>query len=291
MQSWDAAFAKVRKRKIDVWNDLAVETPFEYDPSDTDSFFSSFLIENPPGHAELVLERVDRDRLWASEILITSQKFIHVLRLTSRRAQTGNVTWAATDAHHAVLLGIKCFLATIGVGICQGHNRVHLVDFRPELGTPQDEKKFRRQNKGVTNPLRVLTPTPKNLEQRHLFDAFNRLLKILVTDTARENLFEAANSLKLGTHQSERNRLLYHSDYWHWWGDLTWPTIDLGMEKEIGKNAEGLAKDFFVLKIIAEIVMGSIRPLGRTLAVEDTYFEPITMDDLCVEDALAFFPA
>lgn len=275
MQSWDAAFKKLKKRSPDVWKGLSVATPFEFDPSDPDAFFSSYLQENPPEDAEIVLDRVDRDQLWAAEIVFTVQKFLHVFRLTRERAQSGNITWASTDAHHALILGARCFLTTLGVGICQGKNRVHLVDFRPESGTPQDQLKFTKQYKHIDNPLRVLTPNPKNMEQKLIFELFNRIVRLIKERGTQEDVLTNLEELKLGAHKSERNKLLYHSNHWHWFDDLNWPSIDLNVKDEILKCADGLTKDYYALGLMADLVLTSLTPLGSHLRTNSSYFEPL----------------
>lgn len=288
MKTWDAASSKIRKRNVNIWRELSITVPFEYDPSDPDAYFSSFLEENPPDSADLVLDRVDRDRLWAAEIVVSAQKFLHVLRLTVGRAKEGHVTWASTDAHHALLLGARCFLATLGVGICQGKNRAHIVDFRPEKGRPQEEKTFRKTHKGVINPLRVFTPNPKNIEQKKIFELFNRMLRIVDHEPLSESVVEQLALLKLGTHRSERNRLLYHGTHWHWLDDLTWPTIELAVQQERLKGSDGLTRDFFALSLMAELSFRTLKPLASSLLVQHTFLEPLLKDELCAEDPLSF---
>lgn len=288
MQSWDAAFKKIRKRSINVWQELKVDTPFFYDPSAPDSYFSTFLEENPPENPEMVLERVDRDMLWAAEIVVTTQKFLHVLRLTVKRAKDGHVTWASTDAHHALLLGTRCFLASLGVGICQGKGRAHLVDFRPEKGSPQDEGVFRKKNRGVLFPLKVLTPTPKNIDQKLIFELFNRMVRLVDHPISSQELVDALIQLNLGAHKSERNRLLYQSSHWHWLEDMNWPAIELAVMDEIIKEGNGLTRDFFALSLVTKLVFQSAKPLSSKLIIQKTFLEPLWQDDLCVDDPLSF---
>ena len=288
MKSWDAASSKIRKRKVDIWRELNVELPFDYEPTDPDAYFSSYLEENPPGSPELVLDRVDRDRLWTAEIIITAQKFLHVLRLTVGRAREGHITWASTDAHHSLLLGARCFLATLGVGICQGKHRVHLVDFRPERGSPSEEQKFRKQHKGIQKPVRVLTPNPENMQQKQIFDLFNRMLRLVDHDPSSKFLVENLKLLELGAHKSERNRLLYHSHHWHWLDDLYWPTIEFAVKEEILKGSNGLTRDFHALTLMASLVFRTIKPLATMLLVQDSFFEPLSKDDLCDTNPLSF---
>lgn len=283
MQSWDAAFKKLKKRSPDVWKELSVATPFEFDPSEPDSFFASYLQENPPEDAEIVLDRVDRDQLWAAEIVFSAQKFLHVFRLTKERAQSGNITWASTDAHHALILGARCFLATLGVGICQGKSRVHLIDFRPESGAPQDQAKFKKKYKHLESPLGILTPNPKNMEQKQIFELFNRLVRLITERGARETILSSLEELKLGAHKSERNKLLYHGNHWHWLDDLNWPSIDLNVKQETLKGADGLTKDFYALSLMADLIFTSITPLGSHLMINSSYFE--TLPDIKREGA------
>ena len=288
MKSWDAAFKKIRKRSVNVWQELSVQTPFLYDPSDPGSYFSSFLEENPPEEAELVFDRVDRDMLWAAEIVVTTQKFLHVLRLTVGRAREGRITWASTDAHHALLLGTRCFLASLGVGICQGRGRAHLVDFRPEKGSPQDVIAFKKQNRVVLYPLKVLTPTPKNIDQKPIFELFNRMVELVDHPVSSEDLVDAIVQLNLGAHKSERNRLLYQSSHWHWLDDMNWPAIEIAVADEVSKEGDGLTRDFFALSLVTKLVFQSVRPLSSKLIIQKTFFEPLWLDDLCVDDPLSF---
>ncbi|NNU81080.1 hypothetical protein HMH01_11595 [Halovulum dunhuangense] len=290
MKTWDSAWSKIRKRRMDVWRELRLDLPFEYDHLDPDAYFSSFLVENPPDDPDIVLERVDRDRLWASEIVITSQKYFHVLRLTSQRAADGHITWAATDAHHAVLLGVRCFLSTLGVCICQGKHRAHLVDLRPERGSPQDEKAFKKAYRNAPNPVRVLTPDTHEMGQKQIFDLFTRLLRTVIPSDECAKLIQDITALKLGAHKSERNRLLYHSHYWHWPEDINWPAIDLGIRDDRGLGAEGLTKDFFVLSLVAKLVENNVRPVSEYLQIKDTFFEPLYHDQRCTPDVLSCIP-
>lgn len=288
MQSWEAAFKKIRKRNVNVWQELSVPTPFDYDPWAPDSYFATFLEENPPEAPDMVFERPDRDVLWAAEIMVTTQKFLHVLRLTVQRARAGHITWASTDAHHALLLGVRCFLTSLGVGICQGKGRAHLVDFRPEKGSPQDVKVFNKNNARTRFPVRVLTPAPKNIDQRPIFLLFNRMVNLVDHPVSSDQLIAALAQLNLGAHKSERNRLLYQSSHWHWLEDMNWPAIELAVMDEVAKESDGLARDFYALSLVTKLVFQSAKPLSSMLIVQKTFLEPLWQDDLCVDDPLSF---
>ena len=275
---------------MDVWRELSLATPFQYDHTDPDAYLSSFLLENPPDDPDIVLDRIERDRLWASEIVIAGQKFFHVLRLTSQRVVDGHVTWAATDAHHAVLLGVRCFLSTLGVCICQGKHRAHLVDFRPERGRPQDEKAFKKAYPNSPYPVRILTPDTQEMGQKQIFDLFNRLLRTATPAEECVQLIEDIKELKLGSHKSERNKLLYHSNYWHWPDDLNWPAIHLEVRNDMKLGVEGLTKDFLILSLLSELVRKNVHPLSEFLHIKTTFFEPLDVDDRCTLDPLSAIP-
>jgi len=291
MKNWEAASSKIRRRTSDVWRGIDLALPVEIDIASEDVFISSALYEIEEPETELVLQFPERDRLWAAEIIISAQKYSHVARLTKKRAEEGAMTWAATDAHHAVLLGIKCFLSTLGIGICEGKNRAHLVDFRPECGNIDEARRFVKSYKSITSPVRVLTPSKQLFEQKDIFKLLERSLNIIDIPKNSENIIETIKTMNLGTHKAERNKLLYHGEYWHWHNDLTWPSIDIGVHQEIEKGLDGVLKDFFILKEVNKMVLINLKPCADYLNLWGQYLEPMRINMGEGHDPLSFLPS
>jgi len=291
MNNWESAANKIRRRPITIWNEIDISISEGLDLHDEGNFIATALYDLPLDDPELVLSFPDRDRLWLTEILFSAQKFSHVARLAKKRAEEGAVTWAATDAHHAVLLGVRAFLATLGVCICEGKARSHLVDFRPEKGSVDEAKKFRKTHGSVDGPTRVLSPRKQLVEQKDLFKLLERALNVVETVDDKDDLVNNVKILNLGSHKAERNRLLYQGDYWHWKDDITWPTIDVQLIEEYRKGVDGNAKDFVVLKRVSQLVLSNLRPLAEQISVWDDFFQPIHNDPDSAHDPLSFLPS
>ncbi len=290
MKNWEAAANKVRQRSLDIWRDIKLEVPIEIDISADGEFITEAIQGLHIEEAEVILPFPGRDRLWLSEIIFSAQKYSHVARLTKQRAEEGFVTWAATDAHHAVLLGIKCFLSILGICVSQGNSRAHLVDFRPEQGSVDDKRKFRKRYKQIENPVRIMTPSKKLFEQKDIFRLLERAINICEATLDQDKELEVLKSMNLGMHKPERNRLLYEGEYWHWYQDIIWPSIDIRVKEEIKKGMDGMAKDFMVMKAVDNIVMRNLRPLADEFSLWDGYLEAVAEGPEGKHDPLASIP-
>lgn len=274
MISWDASYKKIPHRRVDVWRELTVQSPFTVSLSDPDLSIAASLEENPPDLADNVLDRPDRDALWIGEIAIAAAKYLHVLRLTRSRAQSGAVTWSSTDAHHLTLLAIRAWLATLGIAVCSVKPRTYLVDFRPELGPPQIRKKFKKNHSLAKEPVRIFAPQKKQLEQKELFALFNRALRTVDFDLTQEDRVNWLKAANIGSHSPARNSLLYRTDFWIWHDDLLSDFIPIEISKHATNEIDELA-DFELAARTGEMVLETLSQIVATFDLGVEILDPI----------------
>lgn len=223
MRDWASAGDRIRRRSaLAVIRSLEVQTPFHFDPQSSESEVPDFLEQawdglTPHDH---VADLPGRDVNFARDMLITVTKFYHVSHCTDQRLASGALTWSLVDAYHAAFLGARAIAAMYGILTYTVRRRTILIDFRPELGTVDEARKFRREHRAFDEPIRILRPTKHLLDQGEAWKLLTRLAAI-TNDIEDERKFasELADLSKAPSNQL-RNKLMYDSVYWTWPADF-----------------------------------------------------------------------
>lgn len=275
VSKWNGSFQQIRRRSAaDVRTDLEVTVPFLFDVQGEESDLADYLDAQwgtLSGSETSVISLPGRDMNLVRDTFMAASRFYHVIDCARAQVRRGAMTWAMVDSYHASLLGAKAMFALYGLFTYGVRDRTVLVDFRPELGSVDDAKKFRKANKGVEQPIRVLIPKAKNLEQQDAWALVTRLCNI--TQTTPENA-ELIGRIKEGAGSplsAFRNATLYDSVAWQWPCDLASPRMAPAKRvARIAAEDEFQSASLKALAAIFEFVTANIKELGDALSYDPT---------------------
>lgn len=224
MNSWEAAGNKVSRRSFaELADGLDVIPPFSFSFQDAISEVPDFLsdaIRERGAPCQSAVEFPGRDVALARDVFTCASKFLHVLQCCRAHALRGAVTWAVVDSYHAAFLGMRTLCGLLGVVPYAVDDRTIIVDFRPELGSPQDIHRFRSDFGRLTSPIRILAPTPKQMEQRHFWMLAGRLLRLArAASDADADTLDALEAAAKSSPGAFRNEVLYSPLAWRWRDD------------------------------------------------------------------------
>lgn len=270
MSKWDSSFQQLRRRcAADVYADMEITAPFLFDvkgqASDLPSYIESQWDEL--GHIDnSIIDLPGRDMNMVRDMLMAASRFYHVIDCVRAQVRRGAMTWAMVDAYHATLVGAKAMLALYGVFAYGVRGRTVLVDFRPELGSVDDAKKFRKANKSVEQPIRVLIPKVKYLEQQDAWALVCRLCNITPSSSEDANIVGRIKDAASSPLSALRNQTLYDSVAWQWPSDLASPRMDVPSRLIlIGAENEAQSLSLEALSTLFEFVTEHIRRLGEAI--------------------------
>jgi hypothetical protein len=280
---WDGAFRNIRRRSVDdVLSSLEVSHPFNFDIVNDESDVPPYLEDNweyISGDPSGLLPLPGRDLNFVRDILISSAKFFHVVGCARAQMTRGATTWAIVDAYHASLIGARLIAALFGVLSYGAKRRTVLVDYRPELGAPDDRRAFRREAKGLLQPVRVLCPQPKFLQQTDVWALVARVCAISKLDT--EDPVDSRLLAELGRLVGEpisafRNTMIYDSVAWAWTDDLTPTPAGPALQQARLIDTEGAhALTLDVLSIIFEFCKRHISRMGSSIGFDPSPLSPM----------------
>lgn len=230
MKTWESAVDAIRRRTpTDVATSIRVQSPFLFDPAKDTSDMPDFLDtewKTISASSNVVIQLPGRDINLARDLLICASKFFHVLDCARQTRARGALTWTLVDAYHAALLGTRLIAALYGVLTYSVQGRAILVDFRPELGSIDEKKRFVRDNRGMDDPIRILRPAKQLFEQKHAWLLVERLCNVTPDFESERNRIEGLLELARRPLSTLRNQVLYDSVYWTWRADFELGTAD-----------------------------------------------------------------
>jgi hypothetical protein len=184
------------------------------------------------GETDTIISLPGRDVNFVRDVFMCATKYFHVLESVKRNIQHGSMTWAMVDAYHAALLGTRLFGAIYGILSYTIRGRTVLIDYRPNLGSPDDVKAFRREAKGVDDPVRLLRPQPKHLEQADAWALVTRLCSISRPQAEDVDTLRLIKELSQEKISAFRNLVLYDSVAWEWLDDFGTPPASLEIRQD-----------------------------------------------------------
>jgi hypothetical protein len=267
VSKWDASFQQVRRRgAADVQANLDVTTPFLFDVQGQMSDVPGYIDAqwSTIGGAEnSIMSLPGRDMNLVRDTLMAASRFYHVIDCARAQVRRGAMTWAMVDSYHASLVGAKAMCALYGLFAYGVRDRTVLVDFRPELGSVDDAKKFRKANKGVDQPIRVLIPKAKYLEQQDAWALVTRLCNITPSPPENADMIGRIKEAAGSPLSAFRNGTLYDSVAWQWPIDLASPRMSRSNRvARISAEDESQSISLRALAAIFEFVTGHIKQIG-----------------------------
>lgn len=258
----------------------AVSAPFEFQPSTAQSDVPDFLDANwdrVNSESNTIIDLPGRDINYVTDTLIAAAKFFHVVDCARSQVSRGAMTWAIVDSYHAALIGARLVSAMFGVLSYSVRGRTILVDFRPELGSVDDVKSFRKAAKGLNEPIRILCPQPKYLEQADAWALVVRLCTIAEKDSAPEDvaILEALRATAGEKVSAFRNAMLYDSISWEWPDDLSGTAASQKRKLERLKDDAGAQS--LTLRALSEmfaIGKAGIQKLGAEVGFNPNVLSP-----------------
>ena len=275
VSKWDGVFQQIRRRSAaDVRTDLDVAVPFLFDVQGQESDLPGYLDaqwDTLSGHENLIINLPGRDMNLVRDTLMAASRFYHVIDCARAQVRRGAMTWAMVDSYHASLLGAKAMFALYGVFAYGMRDRTVLVDFRPELGSVDDAKKFKKANKEVENPIRVLIPKAKYLEQKDAWALMTRLCNITQTTLENAELIRRIKESAESPLSAFRNATLYDSVAWQWPSDFVSPRMALANRiARIAAEDEFQSASLKALAAIFEFVTANMKELGSAVSYDPT---------------------
>jgi hypothetical protein len=275
VSKWDGSFQQIRRRSAaDVRTNLNVAVPFLFDIQGQESDLPGYLDsqwETLTRSENSVISLPGRDMNLVRDTLMAASRFYHVIDCARAQVRRGAMTWAMVDSYHASLLGAKAMFALYGLFAYGVRDRTVLVDFRPELGSVDHAKKFKKANKTVEHPIRVLTPKPKHLEQQDAWALVTRLCNITLTTPEDVELIDRIKESAGSPLSAFRNATLYDSVAWQWPSDLAPPRMTPANRiARIAAEDEFQSTSLKALAAIFEFVTANIKKLGSGLSYDPT---------------------
>lgn len=236
MNTWEAAFNCVRLRSVDeLIKSIGVDTPFEFDPTQDTSDVADFVEANWEDFGKehnTIASLPARDMNLVRDTLICATKFFHIVHNVRTHVAGGSMTWAVVDTYHAALLGTRLISALYGVLSYGIQGRTVLIDFRPEFGREDQQKAFRKENKNVEDPVRILRPQPKQLSQSDAWSLINRLCNVTSCPPDEEASVDAMRRVVGEKNSAFRNMIFYDSVAWGWLDDFSATAAEIGMQHQ-----------------------------------------------------------
>ena len=234
MKNWASAFDCLRQRSIaEVSSSAGVSTPFAFDASQDESDVTQFIDSiwaDLGNDADIIMSLPGRDMNLVRDTLICATKFFHIIESVQNHINRGAMTWAIVETYHAALLGTRLIAALYGVLSYGVKGRTVLLDYRPEFGREQDRKKFKRENKGLEEPIRIFRPQSHQLSQSEAWDLVKRLCNITSSPPEDKASIDDLKSIALAKNSSYRNMILYDSVAWGWLDDFNRSAIDIEVQ-------------------------------------------------------------
>ena len=157
------------------------------------------------------VEGLRRNALWEAVFLF--HKCAHTNLAAQRLGERGMRTWSMFNAYHSAYLGAKGIMELLGVALPNIDGKQVLIDLFPET------KPLRK--KGKHQPVRIdplytefQITRLDGLDQRQLWQAFQRVLRVSSVDVWDEDLGRELKGLSHEKITPPRNWLLYKAHFW-----------------------------------------------------------------------------
>ena len=145
--------------------------------------------------------------LWEAVFLF--HKCSHINLAAQRLGQQGMHSWCMFNAYHSAYLGARGIMALLGVALPNLRGKQAAIDLYPE---PLRKKTIRPLGSPQFEEFLVVRLPP--LDQRHLWEAFQRVLRMSDTPCCDPALRQALLDLSYEAIPPPRNHFLYQAHFW-----------------------------------------------------------------------------
>lgn len=198
-----------------------------------------------------------------SDLMRLKLKADMALESTGALFDSGRVSWSGIDAHHASVLFAKYIVGICGVFIVRHGETWHFIDVFPDLksGNRKRERKFLEGSRDLSSPVTVVSNDRYKVEQQHIWDLFQRMVRILNTSRLDQREQSWVKNFNFKGYQSLRNKIFYTGHFWPQRDDLLRPMAPAhpmnnipdieNFHENIWVNSE--SRDHVLLNIMREI--------------------------------------
>jgi len=152
---------------------------------------------------------VRRNALWEAVFLF--HKSSHANLAAQRLGRQGMHSWCLFNAYHSAYLGAKGVMTLLGVALPNLAGRQVAIDLFPE------QTNSKRTGRSLTSPLFqdfLIVGLPPQLDQRNLWEAFQRVLRMSNAACWDESLRQELIGLAHEAITPQRNHFLYQPQFW-----------------------------------------------------------------------------
>ena len=146
--------------------------------------------------------------LW--EAIFLFHKCSHTHLAAQRLGQEGMHSWCLFNSYHSAYLGARGAMALLGITLPNLRGKQIAIDLYPE---PVQKRTARSVGTARFEEF-LIVRLPGQLDQRNLWEAFQRVLRMSESQSWDNTLREALLDLSWDSITPPRNHFLYKSHYW-----------------------------------------------------------------------------
>ena len=198
-----------------------------------------------PSDNDLPMRNPDVDGLRSnalSEAVFLFHKSAHANLAAQRLAQQGMQSWCMFNAYHSAYLGAKGIMELLGVALPNLNGRQVAIDLFPEPEKPKRGKGQLPISPVFHDFLVVRLP---RLEQRLLWEGFQRVLRITTAECMDKGLVKELAAIPYDQFTPPRNHFLYQAHFWPLDDLLSDATLE-GMNDLVGSELDIAQKGFLI---------------------------------------------
>ncbi len=159
------------------------------------------------------VQGIRRIALWEAVFLF--HKCSHTNLAAQRLGEQGMHSWCMFNAYHSAYLGARGIMALLGVAVPRLKGAQTAIDLfiKPESKTKQKAQQARREA-GLPQFEEFRIVRLPSLEQRYLWEAFQRVLRMSVAPCLDAGLRQELLNLSYQSFSPPRNHFLYEAHFW-----------------------------------------------------------------------------
>jgi hypothetical protein len=166
----------------------------------------------PPYKRYADVEGLRRNALWEAVFLF--HKCSHTNLAAQRLGQQGMHSWCMFNSYHSAYLGAKGLMALLGIAWPRVRGEQVAVDLFLQAESKTQQKKLKALGSRQFQEFLVLRLHVRTLDQRYLWEAFQRILQMAKVDCWDQNLVKELLDVSYQSFSPPRNNFLYRAQFW-----------------------------------------------------------------------------